>query len=1212
MTDETKIIRGSGGGSEKAPPPPYRAPDTLHSRSFATIQDVLSEGEIEGFASASKAGLTKGTTEYRNASLKDVFLDDTAILQPNANNSSPATTDFNYQDLIFREKFGTSNQSKMGGLPSESRSPTNVGVTVTNAVPVTRQITNTDVDAVIVTLTWPQLQQAFKDGDLRGLTVEYKIQIQHDSGGFVDKVVSSVSGRTGDAYSRDHRIDLTAGYTTVDIKVLRVTEDRNPNAGLSLADTFQFTRFQEVIDDSNTYPDVAYVGLRMDSKQFNRIPNRIFRLRGIKVRIPGAGASSSGTPTVDNATGRIIYPSGYIFNGVMGAAVYTNCPAMCLLDLLTNTRYGLGNHIEDSNLDLFSFVAASKYANEEVDDGTGSGAKEARFSCNVNIQSPKEAFAAINDIAGAMMCMPIWSAGGITLVQDKPTTASYLFNLANVGEGGFSYSGSSLKTRHSVISVSYFNMDSREVDFEVVEDAAAIAKFGVILKTVKAYACTSRNQAARLGRSILFAEQNQSETVTFTTSIDSGILVRPGSVIEINDPVRAGARRGGRVVSATTTTVTIDAEAQTTLPALNDSPTISVILSDGTVEVGSISDISDTGGVLTVNSVTKPDGTTASAFTSAPSTNSPYLISSTTLKTQLFKVIQVEESNELNYTITALTYVEGKFAFIEDGTALPTRTISILNEPPSPPSSLTVTERTVVINNIARSKLIVDWQPIEGVTQYLVNYKIENGNYVSQVVFSSDFELLDTPPGEYTFQVFSYSNVLRLSTNPAQVTFTAIGKTALPEDVANLTIEPINEQFVRLRFTQAAAVDVLHGGRVYVRHTNQTGGSATFQSAQDVIEAVAGNTTEVIAPALAGTYLLKFQDDGGRFSENAASVNLSLVDLLDSITVKTDREDTDSPTWNNTTSSLFTNTQYNSTQGGLTLTNPAAVITGTYSQATSSTTVTCTISSHGLSVGEILEFTYSTGDAISGKFTIVTVPDANTFTVTAKKALDAGSTHTGNVSVARGLRGTYDFKDTLDLGGVFSLTLKRHFQGVGFYTGDLFDNRTDNIDTWTDFDGTVANDANAKIAVRTTSDDPSGSPTYSDFNDFSNGTFKGRGFQFRIILGTADSAQNMNLQQGGYTATMPSRTEQSSVIASGSAAKAVTFTAPFFVGTSGLGNANSFLPSVNISPQNMASGDYFELSSISGTGFTVHFKNSSNASIDRNFTYSAVGFGKGG
>ncbi len=1116
MTDEVKLIQGAGGGGPKPPPPPYRAPDTLHSRSFATVQDLISEGEIEGFASASKAELTKGTTAYDNASLKDIFLNDTPILDANASNSSPADTDFNFKDVIFKSRFGTSSQTALSGIPAESRSPTGVGVIVTTSAPVTRQITNTDVDAVIVTLTWPQIQVAEDDGDLRGDTVEYKIQIQHDSGGFVDKVVSSVSGRTADAYQKDHRIELTSGFTTVDVRVLRVTADSTES---NRVNAFQFTSLQEVIDNNSTYANSAYTALRFDSKQFNRIPSRKYRIRGVKVRIPGAGASGTGTPTVDIQTGRIIYPSGYVFNGVMGAAVYTNCPAMCLLDLLTNTRYGLGNHIVDSNIDLFSFVAASKYSNEEVDDGTGSGAKEARFSCNVNIQSPKEAFAAINDLAGVMRCMPIWSAGGITLSQDKETSASYLFNLANVGEGGFSYSGSSLKTRHSVVSVSYFNMDSKEVDFEVIEDATAISKLGTIVKQVKAFACTSRNQAARLGRAILFAEQNESETVSFTTSIDAGVVVRPGSVIEINDPVRAGARRGGRVVSATTTTITIDAREQTGLPALNDNPVISVILSDGTVESKTITDI--TGAVLTVSS----------AFSSAPSTNAPYLISSTTLQTQLFRVIQVQEQDEVNYVITALSYVEGKYAFIENGTALPTRTISVLNAPALPPSNLTITEQTVVINSIARSKLIVDWQPVVGVTQYLVNYKVENGNYVSQVVFSSDFELLDTIKATYTVQVFSYNSLGEISANATEASFTAQGKTAVPEDVSGLTIEPINEQFVRLRFTQATAIDVLHGGRVYIRHTNQTGGSATFQSAQDVIEAVSGNTTEVIAPALAGTYLLKFQDDGGRFSANAASVALSIVDILDSITVKTDREDTDGTPYNGTKSNLT----FDSTLGGLKLTDPAA--------------------------------------------------NAN---------------------------GTYDFVDTLDLGGTFSLVLKRHFQGVGFYVGDQFDNRTDNIDTWTDFDGSIANDVNAKMAVRTTTDNPSSSPTYTSFNDFANGTFKGRGFQFRITLDTADTAQNMNLQQAGYTATMPSRTEQSSVIASGAGAKAVTFTAPFFVGTSGLGNLNSFLPSVNISPQNMASGDYFELSSISGTGFTVHFKNSSNASIDRNFTYSAVGFGKGG
>ena len=43
MTD--KIIRGSGG-PPPSPPRPTRAPDTLNSRQFATIQDLLSEGEV--------------------------------------------------------------------------------------------------------------------------------------------------------------------------------------------------------------------------------------------------------------------------------------------------------------------------------------------------------------------------------------------------------------------------------------------------------------------------------------------------------------------------------------------------------------------------------------------------------------------------------------------------------------------------------------------------------------------------------------------------------------------------------------------------------------------------------------------------------------------------------------------------------------------------------------------------------------------------------------------------------------------------------------------------------------------------------------------------------------------------------------------------------------------------------------------------------------
>ena len=47
--------------------------------------------------------------------------------------------------------------------------------------------------------------------------------------------------------------------------------------------------------------------------QFQSIPTRKYRIRGIKVRIPGAGANSSGTPTVDSATGQNYLPRWIYF-----------------------------------------------------------------------------------------------------------------------------------------------------------------------------------------------------------------------------------------------------------------------------------------------------------------------------------------------------------------------------------------------------------------------------------------------------------------------------------------------------------------------------------------------------------------------------------------------------------------------------------------------------------------------------------------------------------------------------------------------------------------------------------------------------------------------------------------------------------------------------------------------------------------------------------
>ena len=1125
-----KYIQGAGGNpSPPQPPQPTRTPDTLHSRQFATFLDLVSEGEIEGFATASKEGLTKGTTAYNNAALKDVFLNNTAVLKSTASSSNPNTTDFNFQNVGFTPRFGTANQTHIPGIES-SESTTAVGVVVTKASPVTRTITNTSVDAIKVSITLPQLQRATDAGDLLGSTVQFKISVQYNSGGFTDVITDTITGRTADAYQKDYRVDITGAFP-VDIRITRITADSTSS---SLVDAFQWSSFSEIIDDKQTYANSAYLSLRIDSQQFSSIPSRKYRIRGVKVRIPGAGANSSGTPTVDNATGRIVYPTGYIFNGVMGAAVYTNCPAMVLLDLLTNSRYGLGSHITDASLDLFSFVTASKYANTLVDDGLGG--QEARFSCNVLLQSADEAFDLINDLSGVMRCMPIWSAGSMTITQDKPTDASYLFNLSNVLEDGFNYSGSDLKQRHSVVSVSYFNMDTQEIDFEVVEDSTAVSKLGVNLKQVKAFACTSRGQAARLGRAILFAEQNESEIVSFTTSIDSGVIVRPGSVIEINDPVRAGVRRGGRVNAATTTTITVDDTANTDLPTTN-SPTISVIMPNGTVETKNVTGVS--GAVVSVDS----------AFSTTPNVNTIWLIQDTTVVAQKFRVIAVEEQDEVNYRISALSYVPEKYAFIEDGTALPTRTVSILNQPVDPPNNVVANEKIVVINNQAVAKLIISWQPITGVTQYQVNYRFNNGNYTSQTVSRPDYEIFNTEKGVYEIQVFAYNAALEISATSSDITFNAVGKTAVPANVQNLTAEPISDKLIRLRWDLSTDVDVTHGGRVYVRHSTDTSGAATFSNSIDLIEALAGNTTEATVPRLEGEYLLRFADDSGILSASSTSIILDLPDTQGSLLAQTRREDTDSPKFQGTK----TNVSFDATTNSLNL-------------------------------------------AGGGNFDDITDFDA-------VLSLD----DFGGILPL----GTYDFATTLDLGGVFSIDLQRHFLTEGFLPSNLLDARG-LIDDYTDFDGTEATAVNAELLVRTTQTDPSGSPTYTAFQTFANGTYKARGLQFRAKLTSSDPAQDIKVIQLGYTATFQRRTEQSATaISSGAGAKSITFDKAFFTGTSSLNGVNSSLPSIGITAQNMASGDYFEVTSVSGTGFTVHFKNSSNASISRNFNYSAVGFGKG-
>ncbi len=140
---------------------------------------------------------------------------------------------------------------------------------------------------------------------------------------------------------------------------------------------------------------------------------------------------------------------------------------------------------------------------------------------------------------------------------------------------------------------------------------------------------------------------------------------------------------------------------------------------------------------------------------------------------------------------------------------------------------------------------------------------------------------------------------------------------------------------------------------------------------------------------------------------------------------------------------------------------------------------------------------------------------------------------------------------------------------------------------------------------------------FTQFNTFTNGEYSARGFKFRCELTSDDPAQNINVKELGFEATVKRRIESvntatASACATNNAAKTVTFTHPFFTGTGSLGGSTTaFLPTVDITLEGAVTGDYAKVTSVTGTQFVIETRDSSNNFKDLSFKYIAVGFGRG-
>lgn len=122
---------------------------------------------------------------------------------------------------------------------------------------------------------------------------------------------------------------------------------------------------------------------------------------------------------------------------------------------------------------------------------------------------------------------------------------------------------------------------------------------------------------------------------------------------------------------------------------------------------------------------------------------------------------------------------------------------------------------------------------------------------------------------------------------------------------------------------------------------------------------------------------------------------------------------------------------------------------------------------------------------------------------------------------------------------------------------------------------------------------------WSDWLPFTTGDFSGRAFKLRTYLTTETNGVSPKVSALTVNVDMPDRVITEADVDSGAGAKAIVFSPAF-----------KESPGIGIGAQGMVSGDYYEITAKSSTGFTIHFKNSGGSSVDRTFDYIARGYGK--
>ncbi|EOZ9312743.1 host specificity protein J [Enterobacter hormaechei] len=615
-----EAITGAKGGSQKQHTP-VEQPDSAQSMARCRMLLALGEGEFAGGLDATS-----------------IFLDGTPL--------GNADGTMNFENVSWEFRPGTQTQTPIPGFPAVENETT-VGVSLTKATPWTRALSNTQIDAVLVRIGIPGLQQQENDGDIVGTTVKYHIDLAVDGGAFSTVMTRTVTEKLSSLYELTHRINLPKASTGWQIRVVRDTDD---STSQMLQNKTQVQAITEVIDARLRYPHTALLYVSFNAKSFNNIPKVSCKPKGRIIRIP-----SNYDPIARTYSGT--------WDGTFKWG-WTNNPAWIWFDVLTEPRFGLGRRVTAQMLDKWELYRIAQRCDQKVPDGKGGDGTEPRFMFDVYIQSQADAWQVIKDIAAGFNGMTFWGNNMFNVVSDMPADTSKLQILTRASVVGKPvYSSGSEKTRFSSALINFSDPDNHYQDrTTAVMFPDLVKQFKFKQTQITAIGCTRESEAQRRGGWAVYSN-SLDRIITLQTGLDGYVYV-PGTVFAFADERLSGRVYGGRITGYNAGLKAVTTDRGTSAVA---GDTLMIRTRGGTVESRVIQAVNGTQLVI------------ATPFTAEPLPNAVFVIDAGQLRLQYFRVTNLRFDDEENtFTITGAEYNASKYDAVDNNARLDMPPISLI------------------------------------------------------------------------------------------------------------------------------------------------------------------------------------------------------------------------------------------------------------------------------------------------------------------------------------------------------------------------------------------------------------------------------------------------------------------------------------------------------------------------------------------------------